>query len=166
MVKKKNNGLGKILSFVALALGVVALCMIFVTVVATPDKTTLGVTVEGIKVSGLKAAFGYSEEDVANLAFSFMALLPWILVLAGVVLSALNTFAKKASKVLDFVAVIAFVAAGVLFFIMPSFLVFAETVPGAILEALEWKLAVGAIVAAICSIVAGALVLAKNLLKK
>ena len=73
MAKKKNNGLGKILSFVALALGVVALCMIFVTVGATPDKTTLGVTVEGIKVSGLKAAFGYSEEDVANLAFSFMS---------------------------------------------------------------------------------------------
>lgn len=166
MAKKKKNNSGKIFSFAALALGVVAICMLFVTVVATPDKTVASVTVEGIKVSGLKAAFGYSEKEIEILAFSFMALLPWVLVLAGTVLAALNTFSKKASKVLDFVAVVAFVAAGVMFFIMPSFLVFAETISGAVWKALEWKLAVGAIVAAVASIAAGALILAKNLLKK
>ena len=140
--------------------------MLFVTVVATPDKTVLGATVEGLKLSGLKVAFGYSEKDIACLAFSFMALVPWALALAGTVLAAINTFAKKSSKILDLVAVVVFVVAAVLFFIMPSFMVFAETVSGAVLEALEWKVAVGAIVASICSIVAGALLLAKNLLKK
>ena len=163
--KKKSSNLGRILYFVALALGVVAICMLFVNVVATPDaKTAIG-TVEGVKVTGLQVAFGHSEKEIEILGFSVMALIPWILVIAGVVLTALNTFSKKGSKLFDFISIAAFIVAGVLFFIMPNFMVFAETLAGAVWEALEWKLAVGAIVAAVCSIVAGGAVLVKNLMK-
>ena len=163
--KKKNSGLGKILSFAALALGVVAIAMLFVAVVANPDVKAGSLTIEGQKLTGLQVAFGYSEKEIECLAFSFMALLPWVLVIAGVVLTALNTFSKKSSKLFDFISIGVFVAAGVLFFMMPSFMVFAETLSGVVLEALEWKLAFGAIAAAICSIAAGALVLVKSLKK-
>ena len=163
--KKKNSGLGKILSFAALALGVVAICMSFVAVVANPDVKLGTAVIEGQKLTGLQVAFGYSEKEISCLAFSFMALLPWVLVIAGVVLTALNTFSKKGSKLFDFISIGAFIAAGVLFFMMPSFMVFAETLSGVVLEALEWKLAAGAIVAGACSIVAGALVLVKGLKK-
>lgn len=167
MAKKKSKGLdlGKILSFVAIVLGVVAVVMMFVSTVKTPDVEVLGKTVEGEGVSGLKVAFGYSEKEVAQLSFSFMALLPYLLALVGVVLTALNTFGKKGSKLFDFVSIGAFIAAGVLFFLMPSFMVFADNLAGAILEAIEWELAIGAIVSAICSVVAGAAVLVKALKK-
>lgn len=163
--KKKSSNLGRILYFVALALGVVAICMLFVNAVATPDVKTALATVEGEKVTGLQVAFGYSEKEIEILGFSFMALLPWILVIAGVVLTALSTFSKKGSKLFDFISIAAFIVAGVLFFIMPNFMVFAETLAGAVWEALEWKLAIGSIVAAVCSIVAGGAVLVKNLMK-
>lgn len=168
MAKKKSNGLdlGKILYYVAVVLGVVAVAMIFVASVKTPDVEVLNKVVEGESVTGLQVAFGYSENDVANLSFSFMALLPFVLALAGTVLTALNAFGKKGSKIFDFVSIGAFVVAGVLFFLMPSFMVFAETLAGAVLEAFEWKLAIGSIIAAVCSILAGAAVLVKGLMKK
>jgi hypothetical protein len=167
MAKKKSGfNLGKILYLIAAVLGVVAIVMMFVDTVKIPDVDlgALG-TVEGEGYSGMKVAFGYKEDDVAVFGFSFMALLPWILVIAGVVLTALNTFSKKGSKLFDFISIAAFIVAGVLFFIMPNFMVFAETLAGAVWEAFEWKLAVGAIVAAVCSIVAGGAVLVKNLMK-
>ena len=165
MAKKKKSSLnlGKFLYAVAAVLGIVALIMLFVEAVKVPD-TDLGVlgTLEGEGYTGLQVAFGKENE----LAFSFMALLPVLLVVAGAVLSALQIFAKKGIKVLDFVAIVCFVAAGVLYFIMPSFIVAAETVAGLVIEKIEYVLAIGSIIAAICSILAGATILVKALLKK
>ena len=62
--KKKSSNLGRILYFVALALGVVAICMLFVNAVATPDVKTALATVEGQKVTGLQVAFGHSEKEI------------------------------------------------------------------------------------------------------
>ena len=163
--KNKNSSLGKILSFVAVILGVVAVAMIFVASVKTPDVEVFGKVVEGDAKTGLQVVFGYSENDVACLSFSVLALLPFVLALAGTVLTALNTFGKKGSKLFDFVSIGAFVVAGVLFFLMPSFMVFAETLAGIVLEAFEWELAIGSIVAGACSVLAGAAVLVKSLKK-
>ena len=49
---------------------------------------------------------------------------------------------------------------------MPSFIVAAETVAGLVIEKIEYVLAIGSIIAAICSILAGATILVKALLKK
>ena len=165
MAKKKNSNLGKVFYALALVLGVVAVAMLFVTAVKTPDTTVLGATVKGNTVSGMQLAFGYAEDEVARLGFSFMGLLPWILVLAGVVVTLLNTLGKKGSALFDFVAIATFIVAGVLFFLTPNFMVFADTIPGNLLKAMDWKLAVGSIVAAITSLLAGAVVLVKNLSK-
>lgn len=170
MAKKKSSkkgfGLGKILYLVAAVLGVVAIVMLFVDTVKVPDTKLLGKTIEGEGYSGLKVAFGFKEEDTAIFKFSFMGLLPYLLVLAGVVLTLVNAFAKKNNKILDYVSVAALVVAGVLFFVMPNFVVCADTILGKIAAEIDYELAVGAIVAAVCSIASGAVVLVKTLLKK
>lgn len=163
--KKKGLSLGKILGFVVALLGLVAICMVFVDAVTTGDKEVFGVTVEGVKYSGIKVIFGVKENDTAVLSFSFMALIPVILVLAGTVLSVLNAL-KDDAKLVNFIIAGMFVVAGVLYFIMPNFMVFADTLSGAIAKELEFKLAVGSIIAGVCSVLAGVISLAKPFLKK
>lgn len=163
--KKKGLSLGKILGFVVALLGLVAICMVFVDAVTTGDKEVFGVTVEGVKYSGIKLIFGVKENDMAVLSFSFMALIPVILVLAGTVLSVLNAL-KDDAKLVNFIIAGMFVVAGVLYFIMPNFMVFADTISGAFVKELEFKLAVGSIIAGICSVLAGVISLAKPFLKK
>ncbi len=163
---KKNNNLGKIMYFVAAALGVVALVMLFVTNIKVPNTKIGSLEVEGTGYTGLQIAFGKKEDDVAVLAFSFMGLLPYLLVIAGIALVLVKLFAKKGSAILDFVSIVAFVAAGVLFFLMPSFAVFADNIAGAVASKLNYKLFAGAIVGAIASILAGATILVKALTKK
>lgn len=163
--KKKGLSLGKILGFVVALLGLVAICMVFVDAVTTGDKEVFGVTVEGVKYSGIKLIFGVKENDMAVLSFSFMALIPVILVLAGTVLSVLNAL-KDDAKLVNFIIAGMFVVAGVLYFIMPNFMVFADTLAGAVAKELEFKLAVGSIIAGICSVLAGVISLAKPFLKK
>jgi hypothetical protein len=109
---------------------------------------------------------GYKEEDVAIFKFSFMGLLPYLLVLAGVVLTLVNAFAKKGNKIFDYISIAAFVVSGVLFFIMPNFMVFADNIAGKIAAEIDYELAVGAIVSAVAAVASGAVVLTKVLLKK
>lgn len=166
-LSKKSFNLGKVLYFVAAVLGIVALVMMFVETVKVPD-TDLGILgkVEYEGYSGLKVAFGHKENDVAILKFSFMALLPYLLVVAGIVLTVLNMVGKKSNKILDFVSAIALVVAGVLFFIMPSFMVFADNLIAKVVAEADFKIVTGAIVSAISSIAAGVIVFCKTILKK
>ena len=153
--KKSKSNSGKILGVLAALLGIVAICMIFIETVKVPDTKVLGVVVEGSGYTGLKVAFGFKESDIGVFAFSFMALLPYLLAIGGVVLSVLNATSKKGNKMLDFVSAALFVVAGVFFFLMPGFVVGADTALGKIAEAVEYEFATGAIVSAITAIVAG-----------
>ena len=163
--KKKISNNGKLLAYASVVLGLVAVCMVFVAAVTTGTKEVGALTIEATQYSGLQVAFGYAKNDVAILGFSFLALLPVVLALAGTVIAVLNAV-KGGSKVLDFVVAACFVVAGVLYFIMPSFMVFAETIPGAAASFLEFKLGAGAVVAAICALLAGLASLAKPFVKK
>ena len=156
--KKSKSNSRKILGVLASILGIVAVCMIFVDAIKVPDTKVLGTVVEGTGYTGLEVAFGFKEKDVSVFGFSFMALLPYLLIIGGIVFSLLNATSKKGNKVLDFVSAILFVVAGVLCFLMPGFVVCADTILGKIAGAIEYELAIGAIVSAITSIVAGALV--------
>ena len=165
--KKSSLSLGKLLYWIAAVLGVVAVVMMFVDTIKIPD-TDLGAlgTAEGEGYSGLKVAFGYKEEGTAIFKFSFMGLLPYLLTLVGVVLTVVNSLAKKTNKMFDFISIIVFVVAGVLFFIMPNFVVCADTIVGKIASKIDYTLAIGAIVSAIATIASGAVILVKTLLKK
>lgn len=164
---KKKSSLGKLLQLIAALLGVVAIVMMFIDTIKVPD-TDLGAlgSVEGEGYSGLKVAFGYKEEDVAIFKFSILGLLPYLLSLVGVVLTFVNAFAKKNNKMFEFISIVAFVIAGVLFFIMPNFVVCADTLLGKVAAEIDYKLAVGAIVSAIAAILSGTVLLVKTLQKK
>ena len=163
MAKKKKNTINKSLfSIIAAVLGVVAVAMLFLAAVKVPDTTILGATIEGECLTGLQVAFGYSEENIQCLSFSFMALLPWVLILLGIVASLL-TSSKKGSKLLAIVSTVLFAAAAVLLFLMPGFMVFAESLAGIALKAFTWKLGIGAIIAGICSALASVVALVRAL---
>ena len=167
MTKKKSSRSGsqKIFNLIALILGVVAVAMLFLSVVKNPDTSVLGTTIKGGELSGLEVAFGYSENSIKCLDFSFMALIPWLLVVIGVVLTLINILSKKASKLFNYIAIILFVGAGVMFFLMPNFMAFSDSVSGLILKNLKWNLAIGSIIAGVSSILSGLVLLAGSLKK-
>lgn len=164
--KKKSSNLGKVLSLVAIVLGIVAVCMMFVNTIKVPDTIVLGkVVAEGEGYTGLNVVFGVKEGDIAMFDFSIMALLTYLLIVVSVVFSVLNLKAKK-NKVLDIVACLSFVVAGILCFLMPSLIVFADTIVGKGASLIEYEVTTGAIVSAIASIVSALTVLVKLVVKK
>ena len=164
--KKAKSNLGKICGFIAAVLGIIAICMIFVDTIKVPDTEILGKVVEGEGYTGLEVAFGYKAKDVTIFTFSIMALLPYLLMIGGVILSFLNLTSKKSSKGLDFITVVLFAVAGVFCFLMPSLVAFADTIAGKVAAEIDYTLAIGAIVSAITSIGAAAFVLFKVIKQK
>lgn len=140
-------------SLIATLLGLVAIAMIFLPNVAVKDSETT--------YTGLNIVFGYSKEflgaKIAIFEFSFMNLLVYLLAVAGVVFAVLGL---EGGKISNFISAGAFIACGILFFILPSFCLvnesatkFVSWIGGDITEALE--LTYGAIIGAIAALLAG-----------
>ena len=160
------------LPLLAALLGVVALVMLFVPAV---------VVSEDVSYNGLKVAFGYTQSEggvitinLQHLKFSFMNLLPYILVLVGIVACVMG---YKGNKLATFVGFVCFVVAAVFFFLSVSFCVPNEGledlisgIGGLFGEEASVKdsltLGAGAIVAGVCSGVAALSIAASSVLKK
>lgn len=139
----------------------VAVIMMFVTNV----KIVGAVTKEPHFVaSGLQATFGYAESGVSIFSFSFMNLITYALLLAGLVLVCLKACGVAKSNLVDLVALGLFVVGGVFFFLMPSFSV-SEYAKG-LGSLVSLQLGVGAILSAVFSFVSACLLCTKALLKK
>lgn len=164
--KKSKSNSRKILGLVAAILGVVALSMIFVETIKVPDTKMLGKVIEGEGYTGLKVAFGFKSDDVAVFGFSFMASLAYLFMILGTVFALLSYNAKKSNKVFDIVTVVSFVVAGVFCFLMPSFVVCADTILGKIANEVDYTLAIGAIVSALASIFAALCMSVKTIVSK
>ena len=146
--------ISKLLAPISLCLAAIALAMIFLPAVVE------GTGDSAISFSGLQVVFGYSETN-GNLtynytAFSFMNLLPYILLLAGIVLLGITMGGKK----IKFVYVITtclFVVAAVLLFLSVTFVVPATNLGGYIngISKEDCVLGIGSILAGIFSILAG-----------
>ena len=113
--------------------------------------------------TGIQTAFGHKEKVLYNeiqiFHFSFLNLLPYILVLVGLVLGLIGGLGKG-KALLIIIATLVFFGAGVLFFFVPSFVQFngdassiINAFGGNVKEMFE--LAYGAIIAGICSLLAG-----------
>lgn len=96
--KKSNSNLGKTLSIIAAILGIIAVCMIFIDTIKVPDTKVLGKVIEGEGYTGLQVAFGFKESDIEVFNFSIMALLPYLLIIVGIILSFLTANSKKETK--------------------------------------------------------------------
>lgn len=148
--KSKKNNIKPILKLVALVLGVGAVLFGLLKSITFIDKVLETET----SFTGFQVIFGYTEEikagntvlsTVEHLTFSFMALLAFLLPLLGGVLT------MPKNKILNFVAMGCFVAGAILLFLLPSFAITELYVA----KLFTSKLAVGAILAAICSILGG-----------
>lgn len=167
MKKNKFLTLQNVLLLLAVVLGVVSICMMFVNSVTLGAKsTTIDISSKPVSYTGVQATFG--EEHI--FAFSFMNLLTYILVLVAMVLSVVKMFGPLKSKVANYVITALFVVAGVFFFCSGAFSVLAETtdaVSGALSSAvtITKSITTGAIVAGCLSLTAGVLTLVPTFAK-
>ncbi len=146
------------------ALGVVALCMIFVAAIGY-EGIGEGLKKEFITYNGLKVVFGYKEAvtdsiTVELIKFSFMNLLTYILVLAAIIFAVFGIL--KSNKLFLLVTIVCALAAAIFFLCTKSFVVLPED--GKLSE--EVKLCAGPIVGAICMFLSAIAGTAKLVLEK
>ena len=150
---------------IAAALGVIAVIMIFLPAIVAGKNN----------YSGLKIVFGYMETTLSGklevdlFKFSFMNLLPYLLVLAGAALCVLS-FLGKGNKYFVYAAIACFALAAIFFFCAIPFTLLADYLQDAAdklgVNAKEgWKLGAGSVIAAICSIFSAACTAAPIFLK-
>ncbi len=155
MAKRKKQKFNN-LDLIAIVLTVATLVMLFL-----PNLVydfTVNVNLGGFgqynggeveKINGIKAIFGFGPEDSETkyTLFSFLSLLAYLLPIGALVLTKL--FKNKLGNIL---ALACFAASAVFFFILPSFVVYAEDVVGVLAyQKVGATLGVGAIIAGILS---------------
>ena len=158
MAKKKID-LGMIATLAAAVLGVIAIIMLALPAIANKVSTD---TV----YSGWDVAFGLTEKATVGGAtisreifkFSFMNVLTYLLVIAGIACTVLN-YLGKGGKYMNLIATVTFLLAGIFFFLVIPFSmpnVGGEATIEEIAELKEefFKLGAGAIIGGICSILA------------
>lgn len=159
---KKQKQLNIILYAVAAVLALVAVCMMFTNVSALKLS---GET--GNELTGVEATFGYESYGQEVAKFSFMNMLTYVLLIAGIVLVALRLFKVLKSEAIDWVIVGLFVVAAVLYFLMPQMVVYTDLIADSIKTMKASKvLQVGSIIGGITSALAACSVVAKRLLGK
>lgn len=157
---KKATSKASLLNWIAAALGLVAVVMLFLPFIGY-SKEGFGITVSEW-ANGFTVVFGGDLGELEYFGFSFMNLLTVLLLLAGVALSVFA--ALKGNKMMAYGATACLLLAGIFFFCGNSFWVFAsenlKDLDDKVVDALYedtrkvFDLGVGAIIAGICSILA------------
>lgn len=183
MKAKQSKQLGKLLAFASALLALVAVIMIFLPQIVSANENS------DTAYNGIAIAFGKQLSKIGTennyvltkIDFSFMNLLCYILVLAGLVIALLQALGKCESKIITFVSAVALIAGGILFFFALNFSAMSVTTVTSIgktnpvvtkfAEANSenltvYKLGYGALVGGITAIVAGVANLGKAIVAK
>jgi len=168
---KKNKKLNSIIFYaIALLLGALAVAMIFANVCGIQNENNMA-----YELTGIQATFGYSEQTkllgtLYYTNFSILNLLVYVLLIAGVMLTILKMFKVIKSGTFDYVIVALFVVAGILYFMVPNFVVYGNDWSTAVNIALKAGGAkvvlAGGIVGGISSILAAVSIIAGKFLAK
>lgn len=168
---KKKNSISKYTSLLAILLAIASACMIFCTAIVYKVSDSAN----PVNFTGMQVTFGYTanalegitsslKADINYFAFSFMNLLPYILLLVGIVFAVLKVVGgKNNSKMFSFVAAACFIAGGVLMFCVVPFSVLGTNKlvqTFSILDKQYMSLGVGAIVGGVLGILGGTVELA------
>ena len=168
---KKKNSVSKYTSLLAILLAIASACMIFCTAIVYKVSDSAN----PVNFTGMQVTFGYTanalegitssiKADINYFAFSFMNLLPYILLLVGIVFAVLKVVGgKNNSKMFSFVAAACFIAGGVLMFCVVPFSVLGtnELVQTfSVLKKQYMSLCLGAIVGGVLGILGGTVELA------
>lgn len=183
MKAKQAKSLGKLLAFASALLALVAVIMIFLPQIVGASENS------DVAYNGLAIAFGkeLSGVDLGFLSgssvinFSFMNLLCYVLVLGGLVLEVLQLANIGKGKFLSFIASLALIAGGILFFFALDFSTISSSGSiGSLSGSTEaytfasqnsenlklWELGIGAIVGGISAIVSGVCYFGKLVIEK
>lgn len=164
--KKKKSEKRMALSAIAALFALLAVCMMFVKAVSVVSGET-----ELQSFTGWQISFGHSEtvfnSKVAILNFSFMNLLPYLLMLGALVVSILNMLGKN-SFLLNVIAAALGIVAAIFFFSATAYIAVAGTegssflsgIWKSIIDALKdsenMKLAIGSILGGVFAILSAA----------
>lgn len=125
---------------IGIIFGVVSLIMLFLPAINVGDTQTT--------YSGLQVIFGYKNGETI-LKFSFLNLLPYLLIIVGIVFLILYSI-NSTNYFLALCSAIAFIVAGILFFCTISF-----TIPVVEVMKESFSLGIGAILGGIFSLIVG-----------
>lgn len=124
MSSRKKNSLSNIFTIVEIALALVAFITMFLptVIIKDSDQTYLG----------MQIAFGYTQTlgkiikvDIKLFAASFMAMLPYFLAIVVAIMAAIKMVKKDLNNtVVKFVIALCLLVAGILFIMMPNFIVY------------------------------------------
>ena len=169
---KKKNSVSKYTSLLAILLAIASACMIFCTAIVYKVSDSA----DPVNFTGMQVTFGYTanalegitssiKAEINYFAFSFMNLLPYILLLVGIVFAVLKVVGgKNNSKMFSFVAAACFIAGGVLMFcVVPFSALGTNEILGKAFSTLDkqyMSLGVGAIVGGVLGILGGTVELA------
>ena len=95
MAKKKKVKVNDLFDIVAIILGVVALCMMFVNAI------NVDVLLGTVTYTGAQITFGYATEYATYFSFSFLNLLPYLLVVCSVIVLVLQLTKTIKTKNID-----------------------------------------------------------------
>lgn len=171
----KKNSMMKYAGFVAILLALAAIGFMFAPAITAYADGAPATYTGPATFTAFQAMFGYTAKSGDRiittrtwLDFSFMNLLALILIAAGIVLSVMKMFVGGKSKLFTLITTACFIVAGVFLFMTVTF-----TVPHVSDNTAEkffdltkdnMTLGWGAIVAAICSLIAGSCKLGEFLL--
>lgn len=180
MKKKQAKSLNKLLAFASAILAIVAVVMIFLPQIAAVNSDTT--------YNGIAIAFGkelgsvnlWIAKGTGKIDFSFINLLAYILVAAGLLIIVLQLVGIGKSKILTLIAAVALIAGGIIFFLAlntSTITVSASSIIGGgsttskFAEANSdsttvYKLGYGAITGGVTAICSGVLALGKAVLSK
>lgn len=156
-MSKKKSGVN-LWYCTAAVLALVAILMMFVTNINIVGKLSNEVH---YACNGLQTVFGYKDGNLEVYSFSFMNLLAYLLVIAGLVLVLLKLANASNSNIVDILAICVLLVGGVLFFLMPSLAVcpYASSL-------VTLQLGIGAIIGGVLAILGAVVVALKLVLKK
>ncbi len=157
MSKKVN--LGKVILCLAAVFGLAAICMVFVPAVKGTGKL---IGTEPV-FSGTQVVFGYKDGDTQILNFNFLAFLGlFVLPIAATALTVASFL--NGNKTFSFVAAALFLVSAILAFLtVASFK--SGVVSGTYYDLYTWKLAIGAILSGVFSVVACCALAVKEFMK-
>ncbi len=170
MAKKSKIKQNLLFNVVAILFALVSVCMIFTNVCGIASDGNVGYI-----LTGLQSTFGFSETKtligtVVYTGFSFLNLIPYLLLLVGIVLALLRVLKVLKSGAIDWAVAAMFVVSGVMFFLIPNFVVYgagwATLVDLALKTGATKALLVGGYVGGISALLAGISVVAGKFAKK
>lgn len=151
MTKVKLSKLEKIFYLISAILALAAIIMMVGTAIVPTEATGVKQKIDA-GFYGYELVFGLKDGDLSGLKFSVLALIPYVLALAGIVLLIFRIIDKFISKKFDFLIVALLLVASLLFFFSGNFVVYSANLVGELFASFDYRLSYGLIISGVSAV--------------